>query len=216
MAIVEAFIFDLDGVIIHSTPLHNRAWEIYLERHSISPDRVQGRMHGLRNDDIVRDFFGEGLTPEAIHQHGADKEVIYRELMKPELETWIVPGVREFLKRHAAVPMAVASNAEPLNIEFVLTEAGLGGRFLHVVDGHDVVHPKPAPDIYLKAAGLLGVDPTRCVIFEDSIPGVQAGVAAGARVAGIQTTLAAIDGAEIMIKDFCDPALEEWLRLTGA
>ena len=172
-------------------------------------------MHGLRNDDIVRDFFGEDLTAEAIHRHGADKEVIYRELMKPELEAWMVPGVREFLKRHAATPMAVASNAEPLNIEFVLAEAGLDRHFLHVVDGHDVIHPKPAPDIYLKAAGLLGVDPTRCVIFEDSIPGVQAGVAAGARVVGIQTTLATIHGAEIMIKDFNDPALEQWFASTG-
>lgn len=168
-------------------------------------------MHGLRNDDIVRDFFGDGLTAEEIHRHGAAKEEIYRELMRPRLEYYIVPGVREFLARHADMPMAVASNAEPANIEFVLGETGLVRRFQHIIDGHGVKRPKPAPDIYLKAAALLGADPGRCVVFEDSIPGVEAGVAAGARVVGIQTTLASIDGAQLMVPDFNDPALARWI-----
>ena len=101
----------MDGVIVHSTPLHNRAWEIYLERHGIDPMRVQTRMFGLRNDQIVRDFFGEHLTDEEIVEHGANKEKLYRELMYPRLEEFMVAGVREFLSRHHSFPAAVGSNA---------------------------------------------------------------------------------------------------------
>jgi beta-phosphoglucomutase len=215
LSTAEALIFDLDGVIVHSTPLHNRAWEIYLERHGVSPERVQGRMHGLRNDEIVRDFFGTDLTADLIHAHGAAKEEVYRELMRPNLEVHIVDGVRGFLDRYRTVPKAVASNAEPANIEFVLGDAGLAPYFLHVVDGHDVVHPKPAPDIYLKAAGLLGVPADRCIVFEDSVPGVQAAVAAGMRVVGVTTTLRQLSGVQLHIDTFDDPHLEAWLAAQG-
>lgn len=215
MSTAAAFIFDLDGVIVHSTPLHNRAWEIYLERQGVSPERVQGRMHGLRNDEIVRDFFGADLAAGVIHAHGAAKEEVYRQLMRPQLEVHIVDGVRGFLDRYRAVPKAVASNAEPANIDFVLGEAGLSSYFLHVVDGHDVVHPKPAPDIYLKAAALLGVPADRCIVFEDSVPGVQAAVAAGMRVVGVTTTLQKLSGVQLHIGTFDDPPLEAWLAAQG-
>lgn len=215
MSPAAAFIFDLDGVIVHSTPLHNRAWEIYLSRHGVSPERVQRRMHGFRNDEIVRDFFGENLTAGLIHAHGAAKEEIYRELMRPVLDAHIVSGVRRFLDLYRAAPKAVASNAEPANIEFVLGGAGLASCFLHVVDGHGVVHPKPAPDIYLKAAHLLGVPASRCVVFEDSIPGVQAGLAAGMRVVGVTTTLAQLPGVQLHIDSFDDPRLGDWLDRQG-
>ncbi|MBL8293237.1 MAG: HAD family hydrolase, partial [Bryobacterales bacterium] len=93
--------------------------------------------------------------------------------------------------------------------------AGLSPYFLHVVDGHDVVHPKPAPDIYLKAAGLLGVPADRCIVFEDSVPGVQAAVAAGMRVVGVTTTLRQLSGVQLHIDTFDDPHLETWLAAQG-
>lgn len=215
MITTEAFLLDLDGVIVHSTPVHNRAWEIYLERHGIPPERVEGRMHGLRNDDIVRDFFGADLSPDSIHAHGAAKEKIYRELMRPRLDAQLVPGIRRFLHRYQALPKAVASNAEPANIDFVLNESGLMPFFRHVVDGHEVENPKPAPDIYLRAAELLGVEPSRCIVFEDSIPGVMAGVAAGMRVVGVTTTLSRLPEVALHISSFDDPHLEEWLATQG-
>lgn len=192
-------------------PLHNRAWEVYLIRHGIDPGGIQARMHGLRNDDIVRDYFGDGLTPEAIHEHGAAKERLWREMMAPELDRWIVPGVREFIAG-AGVPMAVASNAEVPNIEFVLAGAALRPYFQAVVDGHQVERPKPSPDIYVKAAELIGVDPADCVVFEDSIAGVRAGKGAGARVVGLATSLEDLPFTELVIRDFRDPRLTAWLE----
>ena len=201
----------MDGVIIHSTPLHNRAWEIYLGQHGIAPSAIENRMHGLRNDDIVRDYFGDDLDDEAVHRHGAGKERLYRELMRPELERWMVPGVREFLAAHPAAPKAVASNAERANLDFVLDESRLRANFRFVVDGHQAPRPKPFPDIYLAAAALLGVDPINCIVFEDSIAGVEAAHEAGARVVGLTTTLSQLPRVELAVPDFRDPALAVWL-----
>jgi len=201
----------MDGVIVHSTPLHNRAWEIYLARHGRPSGDIEARMHGLRNDDIVRDYFGDDLDDDTVHRHGADKEALYRELMRPELERWLVPGVREFLSAHTPVAKAVASNAERANIDFVLSEAALGAHFSHVVDGHQAERPKPFPDIYLAAARLLGVDPANCIVFEDSLAGAQAAHEAGTRVVGLTTTLPELPRVTLAVPDFRAPALADWL-----
>ena len=201
----------MDGVIVHSTPLHNRAWKIYLDRHGIPPSEIENRMHGLRNDDIVRDYFGDDLDEETVHRHGADKERLYRELMHPELERWLVPGIREFLAAHPLAPKAVASNAERANLDFVLDNSGLGGHFQFIVDGHQAPRPKPFPDIYLAAASLLGFDPMNCIVFEESLAGIEAAHEAGARVVGLTTTLNQLPRVELAVPDFRDPALGAWL-----
>jgi beta-phosphoglucomutase len=206
-----ALIFDMDGVIVHSTPLHNRAWEIYLGEHGITPGEIENRMHGLRNDDIVRDYFGDDLDEETVLRHGAGKERLYRRLMQPELERWLVPGVRDFLTALPAAPKAVASNAERLNLDFVLDEAGLRQHFRFIVDGHQAPRPKPFPDIYLAAASMLEVDPVNCIVFEDSLAGVQAAHEAGARVVGLTTTLPELPRVDLTIPDFNEPALGRWL-----
>jgi HAD superfamily hydrolase (TIGR01509 family) len=206
-----AFLFDLDGVILHSTAVHIEAWEIYLERQGLRIARVAERMFGKHNDEIVRDFFGDGLTAEQVRRHGSEKERVYRELMAPQLYGRLVPGVLPFLRRYAAVPKAVASNAERANVEFVLSAAGLKEVFAVVVDGMQVALPKPAPDIYLKAASLLGVKPAQCIVFEDSPVGVAAARAAGARVVGLRTTVRDLSGVDCAVDDFCSPELSRWL-----
>jgi len=207
-----ALIFDLDGVIIHSTPMHTKAWEIYLEPYGIPPADIQARMHGLRNDEIVRTFFGEGMPHEEVHAHGAAKEALFRQLMAPQLDRHIVAGLSPFLDRYGHLPAGLASNAERPNIDFVLEGAGIRRYFQAVVDGHQVSRPKPFPDIYRKAAELLDVRPENCIVFEDSPAGVRAALDAGTRVVGLSTTMEQLDGVELMVADFEDPRLEKWLH----
>jgi HAD superfamily hydrolase (TIGR01509 family) len=207
-----AFLFDLDGVLVHSTPLHNRAWEAYLEAHGIAAAGIEQRMFGKHNDEIVRDFFGGRITSEEIRHHGAEKERIYRSLIGEGIAAHLVPGVRAFLERARAVPKALASNAEPANVEFILEASGLRGYFQSIVDGDQAPRPKPAPDVYLIAAERLGVDPSNCVVFEDSPVGVAAARACGAAcVIGVATTVPDLDGVDYRIRDFRDPHLD--LRL---
>jgi HAD superfamily hydrolase (TIGR01509 family) len=202
-----AFIFDLDGVIVDSTELHVDVWVRYLEPYGIDPRDLAERMHGKHNDDLVRDLFGNHLSADEVFVHGSAKEALYREMVLPQLRERLVPGVREFLERHAEVPKAVASNAEPAN-------AALAQHFLFTLDGHQVERPKPFPDIYLQAAEMLGHPPGACIVFEDSPVGVSAARAAGTRVVGITTTCAHLEGADIAVRNFTDARLQEWLCQT--
>jgi len=209
---IAAFIFDMDGVIVDSNPLHRIAWEEYNRRHGIeTTEAMQRRMYGKRNDDIVRDFFGSQLTDEEVFAHGAAKEALYREMLKTGIERALVPGIKQFLERYRAIPKAVATNAEPANLNFVLDGAGLRPYFLAAIDGQQVLHPKPDPEVFLRAAEALGVAPKNCVVFEDSQTGVQAGLAAGMRVVGLSTTHAELPGVALLIPNFNSPALEPWL-----
>jgi beta-phosphoglucomutase len=207
-----AFIFDMDGVIIDSTAAHTEAWRRYLAGHNISIEDIPARMLGRHNDEIVREFFqGYPLTERDIIDHGSRKEQVYREVMAPVLHQNLVPGIVDFLEAHADVPAAVATNAERANVQFVLETAGIARYFSAIVNGHQVQRPKPAPDIYLKAAQLLNIAPAHCVVFEDSLTGIQAARAAGTRVVGVTTSVTVFDGVDLSIRDFFDPGLTSWL-----
>ncbi|MGA7410811.1 MAG: HAD family phosphatase [Bryobacteraceae bacterium] len=208
-----AFLFDLDGVLIDSMPMHTDAWQAYLTQLGIEQPYIAERMHGKRNSELVRELIDPALSDEAAFAHGAAKERLFREMiLAADLERYRVPGVTAFLEKFRDVPKAVGSNAEPANIDFALDGLGLAPYFQVRVDGSQVKRPKPFPDIYLLAAGRLGVKPANCIVFEDSPTGVTAGVAAGMRVVGIETTPTAFEDVEFRVKNFLDPELEPWLK----
>lgn len=203
----------MDGVLIHSTPVHNEAWQAYLRNHGIECDlrSIEDSMLGKHNADIVRIFFGDGLPDSEVARHGARKEEIYRRLMGPRLRSQLVPGVVDFLGGLSGIALALATNAEPENVSFVLDGAGLRDRFRAVIAGDDVARPKPDPEIYLRAADMLGRDPRDCIVFEDSMTGIQAAREAGARVVGVTTTTDRLSGCDFVIADFLDTRLPRWL-----
>src|SRR5260370_6496482 len=165
-------------------------------------------MYGKGNDQIVRDFFGRGITASEVGGRGRAKEQLYGEMMAGRTEGLLVRGLRPFLDRHRDLPLAVASNAEPENVAFVLDEARLRPYFRAVVDGHQVHNPKPHPDVYLRAAELLESEPANCVVFEDSYSGAAAAVAAGMRVIGLRTTYTSLPGTVLTIDNFLSGEFE--------
>jgi beta-phosphoglucomutase len=205
-------IFDMDGVLIDSNPAHREAWTAYNRRFGLeTTEAMHERMYGKRNDQIIRDFFGENLAQDEVAARGAAKEQLYRELIGGRLEEMLVPGVREFLDRYRATPKAIATNAEPANVNFLLDEAKLRPYFRVVIDGHQVRHPKPHPEVYLRAAEKLGAAPADCIVLEDSHSGVEAARAAGMRVIGIRTTHGNLPGTAITVDNFVSGELAEWL-----
>lgn len=206
-----ALVFDLDGVVVDSMPVHTLAWQRYLLSLGIQGNQVETRMHGRRNDEIVRDFLGSDVDNQTVFRHGAAKERLFREMMLDQLNRRLVPGVRKFLMRASGSPVALATNAEPANVDFVLDGAGLRGYFQAIVEGTQVRDAKPAPDVYLLAAQKLGVAPSNCIVFEDSPVGIQAARAAGTRVVGIRSSAAPLDHVDFAVSDFLDPDLEAWL-----
>jgi beta-phosphoglucomutase len=209
-----ALIFDMDGVIIDSNPLHREAWSAFSRRYGLeTTDAMLERMYGRRNDQIVRDFFGENLPAGEVAARGAAKEELFRQMAASRIEELLVPGLRAFLDRYRASAMAVASNAEPENVSFVLDHAGLRHYFRVVVDGHQVSHPKPHPEVYLRTAALLKIAPPNCIVLEDSETGTAAARAAGMRVVGIRTTNVNLPHTDIMADNFLDGSLTSWLTL---
>jgi beta-phosphoglucomutase len=208
-----SLILDLDGVIVDSNPVHAEAWVIYAKRFGIDLDEnAPQRIFGRRNDEIIRHFFGDHLSRQEVLVHGAAKEALYRKIMKDQLARRLVPGVRSFLEKHKATPIGLATNAEKANVDFVLDEAGIRDYFQVTLNGDQVKRPKPDPEIYLLSARLLNTQPENCVIFEDSFTGVEAALAAGARVVGVTTTYSAFPRVSPNIENFLYPELEPWLH----
>jgi beta-phosphoglucomutase len=207
-----SLIFDMDGVLIHSNPLHREAWEAFNRRYGLETTEEMHRfMYGKRNDVIVRGFFGSDLPDAEVTARGAAKEAMYREMLAGRVEEALVPGIREFLEEFRNVPKAVATNAEPANLDFLLTRTNIRHYFKVVVNGEDVREPKPHPEIYLRASDLLGIMPADCIVFEDSLSGVEAAVAAGMRVIGVRTTHDNLPGTAIAVDNFHSGDLRPWL-----
>jgi beta-phosphoglucomutase family hydrolase len=208
-----ALIFDMDGVIVDSNPLHRDAWTAFNRRYGLETTAAMlERMYGRRNDQIIHDYFGDDLPEIEVAARGAAKEEIYRGMLAGRIEEALVPGLHPFLDRFRSVPMAVASNAEPENVNFVIDRAGLRHYFRVVIDGHQVSRPKPDPEIYLRAATLLEIAPSNCIVFEDSHTGIAAARSAGMRVVGVATTYVNLPGADIMADNFCNGTLTSWLK----
>jgi beta-phosphoglucomutase family hydrolase len=208
-----ALIFDMDGVIVDSNPMHRESWVAFNRRYGLeTTEEMHQFMYGKRNDQIVRDFYGDGITAKEVEARGRAKERLYREMMAGRTEEMLVPGLRAFLERHRDLPMGVGSNAEPENVAHVLDEAGLRRYFRAVVDGHQVHNPKPHPEVYLRVAELLETEPANCIVFEDSHSGAAAAVAAGMRVIGLCTTYVNLPGAVLTIDNFLSGDLESWLQ----
>jgi beta-phosphoglucomutase family hydrolase len=202
----------MDGVIVDSNPIHRIAWAAFNRTYGLeTTEEMHQRMYGRRNDQIVRDFFGDELSAAEVETRGAAKEAMYREMMADRWRETLVPGLLEFLEEHREVPKALATNAETENVDFLLDRSGLRKHFLAVVDGRQVQHPKPDPEIYLKAADLIGVSPDKCIVFEDSHAGVEAGIAAGMRVVGLRTTYDYLPGTSIAVHNFLSDKLRSWL-----
>jgi beta-phosphoglucomutase len=209
-----ALIFDMDGVLIDSNPLHRDAWREFNRRYGLeTTEEMHGFMYGKRNDAILRGFFGDDLREEEVISRGAAKEALYREMMAGRVEDALVPGIREFLDEYRITPKALATNAEPANVNFLLDRVKLRHHFIVVVNGSDVQNPKPHPEIYLRTSNLLGVMPANCLVFEDSLSGVEAALTAGMRVIGVRTTHVNLPGTAISVDNFQSGELRRWLYL---
>ena len=155
---------------------HGRAWYEILTVHlgaNLTRDQVKHQMYG-RNDELLKRIFGEGrFTDEQLYSYGMEKEFVYQRMYRDHMS--LIPGLGELLKAlHSnGKPMAIGSAALPLNIDFILDTLRIRHYFPIIVSAEDVVNSKPDPETYLKAAQELGVDPSKCLVFEDAPKGVE-------------------------------------------
>ena len=179
----RAVLWDLDGTLVDSRAYHWRSWQDALAAEGVRVSEARFRAtFGQRNDLILREWLGAGASPERIARIGAAKEADYRRLVA-EGGLAPLPGAAAWLERLGAAGwrQAVASSAPRLNVAVVVRALALGRHFGALVAAEDVRHGKPAPEVFLAAAGRLGVKPRRCVVVEDAAAGVEAARRAGMR-----------------------------------
>ena len=175
---IQALIFDCDGTLVDTMPLHWQAWEGVSRRHGLRfPEERFYALGGVPSRDIVKMLAAEQnlrLDHLAVTR---EKEEAYLQVMR---QAKPIPAVVEIVRQHEGkLPMAVASGGTRQVIELILEHAGIRSHFQAVVTSEDVIRQKPAPDIFIEAARRLGVAPERCRAFEDTELGLRSIRSAG-------------------------------------
>lgn len=177
----HALLFDMDGVLINSTPAVARVWRRWAIEHGFNPDEVVARAHGRPSLTTVRELL-----------QNADHEKENREVERREIEDVAgvvpLPGALDLLASLPQSRWSVVTSSTRALAEVRLRAAGLPIP-KHLITSTDVAHGKPHPEPYLKAAAILGYPASECIVVEDVPAGIQSGKAAGARVIALTTTL---------------------------
>ncbi len=183
-----AFIFDMDGTLVDNMYFHTEAWETFLAENDLefNAHDFLVKTAGKTNREIMPTVFGD-ISDERITELGNRKETLYQELFLPVRKT--VDGVIEFLEtaKSLKIKMAVATAAPIVNVEFILDGLDLRKYFAAVVTAADVKEGKPNPEVFLKSAEKLGIEPKNCIVFEDAIGGFEAAHRAEMKSIGIAT-----------------------------
>lgn len=204
----EAVVFDMDGTMIDNTPFHQKAWIKFCEGHGIklTEEDYLVKVSGKRNDAILELLFERKIGSDEYLKLDEEKESIYRELYLPHLSA--VSGLKNFLNKLKATGMklGVATTSPYKNRVMVLEALGLNDFFEVIIGGEDTKQGKPHPEIYLTVAGKLGVNPEKCLAFEDTPSGIKSAKGAGMTVVAVLTSHLKdeLKQADYFIKDYTE------------
>ena len=215
-------LWDLDGTLVDTEANHYTAWRALVREHGRDLSYEEFRpTFGLRNDDVLTrylGFAGDAATLAALSER---KEELFRaSLRRDGVKTQ--PGALDLIAhlRALGARQAVASSAPPANITLIVRLLGLEGAFDAVVSGEEVARGKPAPDIFLRAAARIGLEPGRAVVLEDAPAGVAAGKAAGCKVIALVAGFPAeaLSSANLVVDTFDDVlwSADHWERFLTA
>ena len=183
-------IFDWDGVVVDSSGAHRRSWEILAEkRNLLLPENYFKLGFGKCNEEIIPRILRWSHVPEEIKEISDAKEEIFRKIISEEgIEP--LPGVRRLLEdlKLRKIPCAVASSSCRKNIDLALEITDLRTYFSGIISEECALAHKPMPDVFLQASVKLERNPSEIVIFEDSLAGIEAGIAGGFKVVAVATT----------------------------
>ncbi len=204
---MKAIIFDLDGVLCHTDKLHYKAWKQIADQYGIYFDEtINNRLRGVSRMDslaiILERYTGDVATLDR-EAMAAAKNDYYRELLKTMSPADVAPEVLQTLHALRAKGLKLAVGSSSKNTDFILSQIGLDGFFDAVSDGNGLQHSKPNPEVFLRAAALLGVAPADCFVVEDAEAGLQAARRGGMQACGfgdaVDSTLA-----DVHLRHFAD------------
>lgn len=212
----KGIIFDFNGTLFFDSKKHLEAWREFSKRvrpYAFTDEEMRKYMFGRTNEDILTYLMGRKPDPELVKKLGKEKEAVYRDMCRADIKnTVLAPGaikLLDFLKENN-IPHTIATMSEIDNVEFYIEVFNLKKWFDtdKIVYADGTLKGKPAPDIYLKAAKMINVNPKDCIIVEDALSGLESAYKAGA---GKVVAIASMEDTELyekipyvsqIIKDF--------------
>ncbi len=186
----KAIIFDLDGVICHTDRYHYLAWKQLADRLGIEfNEKINNRLRGVSRMDsleiILEKWDKEPFSEEEKLQFAEEKNDIYKQLLKKMSAKDLSKEVKETLEHLRTRGLLLAIGSSSKNTRFILGQIGLGDFFDAISDGNNITKSKPDPEVFLKAAKYLKLEPSECLVIEDAKAGIDAAKAAGMDSAAI-------------------------------
>lgn len=179
----EGIIFDLDGVLCSTDEYHYRAWKALADRLGIPFDRERnGLLRGVSRMDsleIILQKSEKSYSQAEKNAMAEEKNTLYRQSLSQMSPADLSADVKHTLDTLRAHGLKLAIGSSSKNTPFILERIGLNGFFDAVADGNCITHSKPNPEVFLKAAEMLGLTPAQCVVVEDAHAGVEAAVGGG-------------------------------------
>lgn len=216
---IKALIFDMDGTIVDNMHVHTAVWLELLAEYGLqmTPLQFQAATAGNTNAELLRSLINPNMDEAEVLAIAHEKETRYRERFRPFLRP--MAGLESLLRQaqQANVTLAVATAANQPNIEYVLDNLNLRHHFATVVGADDVARGKPEPDLFLLVAERLNLVPETCLVFEDSLAGLEAAHRAGMQSIAVTTSHAAEEmvqrpSVRQAIADFTQFQLAEHIR----
>ena len=212
---LKGLLFDMDGTLVDNLAYHFKAFDAYAEREGFTLlEPMSLKFNGMHSDAI----FSAILSKEVVVEYGLDrlnreKEEVYREMYRPNIEP--IVGVVEFIRaaKAAGIKCAIGSSGCRENVEMIIEGLGIADLIDASISGSDVTHGKPHPEIFTKAHELLGLKAEECIVVEDAVNGILAGIAAGCKCIAVTTTASAETlsqaGASICFADYSTLTIDD-------
>lgn len=214
---IQAFIFDLDGVITDTAEYHFLAWKRLADEEGLPFTREDNeKLRGLsRRDSLITLLKGHPVPEATFETWMARKNAYYRDYLTRIGPGDLLPGVSRFLTEAQNAGLRLGLGSASKNAEDVLRGLGISHLFGAIGDGYSVNRAKPAPDLFVWVAGRLGVPPNLCVVFEDAEAGIEAAQTAGMFAVGLGPE-SRVGGAHLHYPDLADVHVQDVLgKLTA-
>jgi beta-phosphoglucomutase len=217
MPALEAFVFDLDGVITDTAEYHYRAWKRLADEQGIPFTREDNEaLRGVsRRQSLLLLLKGRVLTEDQMEAWMTRKNDYYRTYLAEVTANDLLPGVGTFLHEAKACGLKMGLASASKNARDVIEKLGIADLMDAIGDGYSVSNPKPAPDLFVWVAGRLGVYPSRTAVFEDAEAGVEAALAGGMYAVGLGP-VSRVGKAHLVLPDLNDAKVSDVLKALTA
>ncbi len=214
----RAVIFDMDGVLANTARAHYESWQAIAREEGVEIGwEAFHETFGRPNHEIIPRLLGRKVPAQELDRIDRRKEEVFRQVVQEKLEP--LPGAVELIRglAGAGFRIGLGSSGPPENIEAILGALGVRDYFSAVVSGKDVERGKPQPDVFLKVARKLGVEPGRCLVIEDVPAGIRAARRAGMKCVALTTTHepAALGEAERVMDDLRGFSVRQAVEMLG-